>query len=99
MTRYTRFVMARAVYTIFATATLSTVALVTTVSSAADGPKVDPDGTIQVPAFELPGSSLLSEETRAALKKVRDQQNRSADVIGKCPAETPDRAAMARVRE
>lgn len=74
-------------------------ALISTVSSAAERPKVEADGTIQVPAFALPESSLLDEQTRAALKIARDQQDAVVAASKKCPAETADRAAMAQVRE
>jgi monoterpene epsilon-lactone hydrolase len=39
---------------------------------AEDAPQVDPDGTIHVPAFILPESSLLSAESRAELAKQRE---------------------------
>ena len=44
-------------------------------SSAAgedDPPRVEADGTVHVPAFDLPETSYLSEESRAAMKHFRD---------------------------
>src|SRR5687767_6434380 len=37
----------------------------------ADAPRVDDDGTIHASAFQMPESSFLSQETRAALKRSR----------------------------
>ncbi len=38
----------------------------------ATGPKIDPDGTLHVPAFALPESAYLSDESRAAMKYFRE---------------------------
>jgi len=35
-------------------------------------PRIEPDGTIHIPAFDLPESAFLSEESRAVLKQLRD---------------------------
>ncbi len=40
--------------------------------SADDRPRVEPDGTIHVPAFDLPESSYLSAESRAAMRHFRE---------------------------
>lgn len=99
MVRNTRRLLAPIVSAIAAAATVLAATLLSTVSSAADRPKVDADGTIHVPAFAFPESSLLDERTRAALKKGRDEQNAFIPALQKCPAETADRAAMAEVRK
>ena len=41
-------------------------------AAAQETPRVEPDGTIHVPAFDLPESAFLSEESRAALKRARN---------------------------
>jgi epsilon-lactone hydrolase len=76
---------------------LSAVALLPGVSLAQETRKIDPDGTIHVPAFVLPESSLLSEETRASLKHMRDTMEPDSKV---CPAisDRTDRATMATAR-
>jgi len=49
-------------------------------------PPIDADGTIAVPAFSLPVSSLIDEEARAVLKRVRDA-NQAYDADAKsCPS-------------
>jgi hypothetical protein len=48
-------------------------------------PIVDADGTIHVPAFELPESSFLSDETRAALKFHRNTMIKEFE-SRKCPS-------------
>ncbi len=35
-------------------------------------PRVEPDGTVHVPAFDLPETAYLSDESRAAMKHFRD---------------------------
>jgi len=42
------------------------------IAAAAERPKVEENGTIHIPAFKLPESSFLSEETRSILKHSRD---------------------------
>lgn len=37
-----------------------------------EGPRVEADGTVHVPAFDLPETSYLSEESRAAMKHFRE---------------------------
>ena len=61
-------------------------------------PKIDEDGTVHVPSFLLPESSLLDDGTRAALKSIREQKEDLFDEK-KCPSESPDRVAMAEVRK
>lgn len=39
---------------------------------AAEKPRVEADGTVHVPAFDLPESAFLSDESRAAMKYFRD---------------------------
>jgi|SRR5215469_7198344 len=47
-----------------------------TSAQAAESPQEDDDGTIHVPAFTLPESSLLSDETRTVLKRERAEAAR-----------------------
>ena len=49
---------------------------------AADTSRVDPDGTIHVPAFVLPESSFLDEYTLAILKRSRIS---AAEFVDSCP--------------
>ena len=37
-----------------------------------EAPRVEPDGTVHVPAFDLPETAYLSDESRAAMKHFRD---------------------------
>src|SRR5437868_6247872 len=68
--------------------------------AAADPPRVDEDGTIHVPAFALPESSLLNEGTHAALKNARDHQQEGAAAEKACPSmEGADRAQMPAIRK
>ena len=69
----------------------------------AAAPQMDADGTIHVPAFVLPESSLLNDETRTALKYARESpEGHDAAVkafIDGCPIpKDADRAAMAKIR-
>ncbi len=66
-------------------------------SLAQEKRKIDPDGTMHLPAFVLPESSLLSPETRAALKHVRDTMEPDSQV---CPQtnDNTDRATMTTAR-
>ena len=41
-------------------------------SAAAERPRVEADGTVHVPAFDLPETAYLSDESRAAMKHFRD---------------------------
>lgn len=54
-------------------------------SAAADRPRVDGDGTIYVPAFVLPESSFLSQESRAVLKRGRESQSDWVAAQKDCP--------------
>ncbi len=56
-------------------------------------PRVEDDGTLHVRAFDLPESSFLSEETRAALKRQREEGNGWQQAEQACPP--VDGAAMA----
>ena len=62
--------------TILAQAVLVAICLFSFVTSGAadDGspPRVEPDGTVHIPAFDLPESSYLSEESRAAMRYFRE---------------------------
>src|SRR5712672_1946990 len=44
------------------------------------------DGTIHIPAFDLPESSLLNKETRTALKDIREHDPRLATAENGCPS-------------
>lgn len=46
--------------------------LLSVAAHAQDRPRVEADGTIHVPAFDLPESAYLSDESRAAMKRFRD---------------------------
>ncbi len=63
---------------------LITGALLSSGTYATDKPHITENGTIDVPAFTLPESSYLSEETRAALKRSRDNRE-YLKVQKKCP--------------
>lgn len=68
-------------------------------SEAVKKPVVDADGTIHVPAFALPESSFLSDETRAALKFQRDNAEKEYQSMN-CPAfEGADRENMPEIRQ
>ena len=41
-------------------------------SAAAERPRVEADGTVHVPAFDLPETAYLSDESRAAMKHFRE---------------------------
>ena len=60
---------------------------------AEEVPQVDTDGTIHVPAFTLPESSLLSAESRAELAKQRipslDAFTSAATACPSVPTATP----------
>ena len=42
------------------------------VAAEEEAPRVEPDGTVHVPAFDLPETAYLSDESRAAMKHFRD---------------------------
>src|SRR5687767_14229006 len=64
-------------------------------------PRVEPDGTIHVPAFDLPESSFLSEETRGALKQWREVYGPDLGKVWReCPPqESAERSAMPAIRK
>jgi epsilon-lactone hydrolase len=74
------------------------VALCSQASPAQSPPQIDQDGTIHIPAFLLPESSLLDEGSRAALKHARDNKQTLA---GACPTapEGADHAASVAARD
>lgn len=60
--------------------------------------EIDPDGSIHVPAFMLPESSLLNARTRAALKSAGDRDRADA-AHWDCPSvNTATRATMPAIR-
>ena len=65
-------------------------------------PRVEPDGTVHVPAFDLPESVYLGEESRAAMKYFRDVYGPEFGTFSRgCPslfevADDPDAARAAR---
>jgi len=74
--------------------------LASATSTAADVMHTDEDGTVHLPAITLPGSSFLSEETRAALRKARELEKEDAATSNGCPPmEGADRAQMAMIRK
>jgi acetyl esterase/lipase len=58
------------------------------IAAAAERPKVEENGTIHVPAFKLPESTYLSEETRSILKHFRDHSAKEVTKAlgGTCPS-------------
>jgi epsilon-lactone hydrolase len=64
-----------------------------------EAPRLDENGTIHVPAFDLPESSFLSPETRAVLKQSRESQAKSYATEKSCPSmEGAKRADMPEIR-
>src|SRR5258708_4858064 len=58
------------------------------------------DGTIHIPAFDLPESSLLNKETRTALKDIREHDPRLATAENGCPSmEGASREQMPVIRQ
>ena len=53
------------------------------IAAAAERPKIEENGTIHIPAFTLPESSFLSEETRRVLKQVREDRAKAPK--NQCP--------------
>lgn len=53
-------------------------------AAAADLPRVESDGTIHVSAFDLPESSFLRKDTRAALRQIRADDSFQA-ALRNCP--------------
>ena len=78
------------------------ISMITLYVTAAEGTKkpiVDADGTIHVPAFELPESSFLSDETRAALKFDRENSMKEYQAMD-CPSfEGADMDDMPAIRQ
>jgi epsilon-lactone hydrolase len=58
-------------------------------SARADVPLVDQDGTIHLPAFLLPESSLLDDSARNALKRSREQMKSEEAAAIACPSMDP----------
>jgi acetyl esterase/lipase len=54
-------------------------------SGAAEPPRVDEDGTTHLPAFSLPESSFLSDDTRGELKHARDRGKEDVASENTCP--------------
>jgi monoterpene epsilon-lactone hydrolase len=53
---------------------------------AAEPPRVDEDGTTHLPAFSIPESSFLSDDTRAELKHARDREKEGVASGNTCPS-------------
>lgn len=54
---------------------------------AEDSLRIEPDGTVRIPAFELPESAYLSDETRTALRRYRDVTSEElSEALGRCPS-------------
>jgi epsilon-lactone hydrolase len=69
-------------------------------SVAANPPLRDEDGTIHVPAFLLPNSSLLQDETRADSKKERAGEREEASAPDPCPSDrNADASQMPAIRK
>ncbi len=69
-------------------------------ASAQDRPRVEKDGTIHAQAFDLPESSFLSSESRAALQRARERLEERIAASKTCPSmEGADRAQMAQIRK
>ncbi|MDE0192225.1 MAG: alpha/beta hydrolase fold domain-containing protein, partial [Gammaproteobacteria bacterium] len=71
-------------------------------AAEAERPRVEPDGTVHVPAFDLPESVYLSEGSRAAMKYFRDVYGPEFGTFSRgCPnlfevGDDPDAARAAR---
>jgi hypothetical protein len=62
-------------------------------------PQVDADGTIHVPPFSLPESSLLNAETIVALKTIRERDKEETASPDDCPSmESADRVQLPAIR-
>jgi hypothetical protein len=65
----------------------------------ANPPPLDDDGAVHVPAFVLPESALLSEETRATYKKERASDKEDADAPERCASDRhADASQIAAIR-
>lgn len=78
---------------------ISAISLHVIAAEAIKKPLVDPDGTIHVPGFELPDSSFLSDETRAALKFQRDTGMKEYAAMDCPPFDGADMADMPAIRQ
>ena len=76
-------------------------ALAMTVANAEGSPGVESNGTIHLPAFDLPESSFLSEETRLALKRDRDIYSKEQDerTNGCPPIDLENKTKMPAIRQ
>jgi epsilon-lactone hydrolase len=69
-------------------------------SAVANPPQVDNDGTVHVPAFALPESSLLADETHAAFKKERASEKDETETPEPCPSDrNADAVQMPMIRK
>jgi epsilon-lactone hydrolase len=66
--------------------TIGATILASGASVAAEPPRVDGDGTTHLPAFSLPESSFLSDDTRAELKRARDRGKEVVASEDTCPS-------------
>ncbi len=60
-------------------------------SAATEPPRVDDNGTVHVPSFVLPESTLLSSEARAALRTGRKQDEEESKID--CPSEDSEESS------
>jgi monoterpene epsilon-lactone hydrolase len=68
--------------------------------AAAGPPAVDKEGTAHLPALSVPESSLLSDDTRAALQRARDSDQQNAASLSACPSiESADAAQAPAIRQ
>jgi epsilon-lactone hydrolase len=68
--------------------------------SPAAQPQVDDDGTVHVPAYELPESPLLGADARIVLKNERRREEEQASGAKPCPSEVgADAAHMPGIRK
>lgn len=78
----------------------SAAVLMLATSAMAEPPRIEKDGTIHVPAFDLPESSFLSGETRTALRRIRELSNTWAASFETCPPmEGADRIDIPEIRK
>lgn len=77
---------------------LGTVSPMVSVSAAPDASNTEDDGTVHVRAFDLPESSYLSQETRSALKRLRDLDAFQKTLEGCPPLEGARSADVAEIR-
>jgi len=75
-------------------------ALVLCSGSRATEPQVDEDGTVHVPSYLFPESSLLGPETRTVLKQERAEEKKQASAPNPCPsADVVDATRMPAIRK